>query len=268
MNDGNHLSSIILVREATCYATPQDSTQRSSGSANMPTHLAAGSNQECSSAFRASNMETLLYNSAPNDNILEDPCAKGLLELKKHDSEGLNFDDGQNVLIVGTLAIDLRGINYNNPFVLTVGPMVTDTRVGDLRVPTLGTMAVSTIAVDSNIPDLDMCRNLEEEGQKIKGKSTRPEFQDRESFYLKVDDQGCVNFGELLRSIGRYGCWAVFSNTQIVIEEPLCLQARETKVIADLPRQCQIGLMLQNAGILDERGNIDADMNGHWNFNN
>eukprot|EP01018_Ginkgo_biloba_P032590 Gb_11675 [translate_table: standard] len=82
---------------------------------------------KCSSAFKANNLEILL-------------CS---------------------ILEGGTLAIDLRGINHDRPFVLTVGSMVIDTRVCDLRVPTLGTMPISTITVDSDIPVLNMYRNLE-----------------------------------------------------------------------------------------------------------
>eukprot|EP01018_Ginkgo_biloba_P039244 Gb_21179 [translate_table: standard] len=188
----------------------------------LPKSPANITNQECSLAFRASNMETLLHGPAPNDSILDHS-----------------------------------------------GPLVIDTRESDLRpeIPTIGTMAFSTNAVDSNILYLETCKNLEEETQKIKGKLTRPQFQDRESFYQKVDDPCCVNFGEL-RSTGHYGHWPMFSNTQIVIEKPLCLLVRETKVTSDIPKQHQARLMLQNAGILDKRGNIDADMNGHGNINN
>eukprot|EP01018_Ginkgo_biloba_P017563 Gb_32413 [translate_table: standard] len=86
------------------------------------------------------------------------------------DHKSVNCDDGQSVLTIYTMAFDPRGINYDSPFVLTVGTMVIDARVYDLRVPTLGTMVVSTIAIDSNISDLDMYRYLEEEGQRIKVK--------------------------------------------------------------------------------------------------
>eukprot|EP01018_Ginkgo_biloba_P004381 Gb_33469 [translate_table: standard] len=118
--------------------------------------------KKCSPAFRANNLEILLNNPAPNGSMWK----------------------------VGKLAIDLRGINYDSPFVLTMDPMVIDTRVCDLRVPTLGTM---------------------------------------EWFHFR---------------------------------------AREIQFISGKPQQCQAGLMLQNARILDERGNIDEDINGHWNFNN
>eukprot|EP01018_Ginkgo_biloba_P003558 Gb_29378 [translate_table: standard] len=163
----------------------------------MSTCFVDVTNQKYSSAYRASNLEISLNHPAQNDSMWKDLCEEGLLESKKHDLGGVNCIGGQNILIVGTMAIDLRGINYDNPFVLIVSPMVIDIRVYALRVPTLGTMVVSTIAVDSNIPDLDMYKNLEEEGQKIKGKLTGQEFQDQGSFYRKVDDWGSVNFGEL-----------------------------------------------------------------------
>eukprot|EP01018_Ginkgo_biloba_P001963 Gb_38295 [translate_table: standard] len=195
VDDIDHLSSSVLVRETTCYTAPQKSAQRFSGSPNLSTCFAAVTNQKCSVAFRTSNLEILLKNPAPNDSMWKGPVEEGLLESKKHDPESVHCVGGQSVLIVGTLAIDLSCINYDNPFVLTVGPMVIDTRVCDLRVPTLGTMAISTIAVDSNIPDLDMYRNLEDDGQKIKGKLTGLEFQDQESFYWKSNiDSGMVPF--------------------------------------------------------------------------
>eukprot|EP01018_Ginkgo_biloba_P028574 Gb_41129 [translate_table: standard] len=172
---------------------------------------------------------------------------------------------------LGTLAIDLRGANYDSPFALTVGSMVTDTRVCDLRFLTLGTMVVSAIVVDSHILGFDMYRNLEEEGQRIKGKLTGPKFQDQKSFYRKVDAQGCVNFGELLKDhscIGLKGCFVVSLDTQIFIQERLYFWAREIKVSSSIQEQCQVGLILQNARILNQRGNIDVDIHGHWNFNN
>eukprot|EP01018_Ginkgo_biloba_P007688 Gb_20652 [translate_table: standard] len=46
------------------------------------------------------------------------------------------------------------------------------------------------------------------------------------------------------------------------------MPVREIKVISGIPDQCQAGFMLENAGIFNIRWNIDADINGHWNFNN
>eukprot|EP01018_Ginkgo_biloba_P028249 Gb_17415 [translate_table: standard] len=60
----------------------------------------------------------------------------------------------------------------------------------------------------------------------------------------KVDDQGGVNFGELLSVTNHYGlrgCFVVSLDTE---------------------------LMLPSAGIVDGRGNIDADINVPWNSNN
>eukprot|EP01018_Ginkgo_biloba_P039793 Gb_05219 [translate_table: standard] len=212
-----------------------------------------------------------MKNPAPNDNILEGSCIEGLLEAKNHDPKGVNFDDEQNILLVGTLAIDLRSVNYNGSFVLTMSPMVIDTRVCSLRVLTLGTMPLSTIAVDSNILCLDTYRNLEEEGLKIKGKLMGLEFQDQESLYWKVDNQGCVNFGELLRVTDHYvsrGFFVVSVDTQVLLEEQFHFLSRGVKVILGIPEQCQTEFMLEKDRIFDDRGNIDANINGHWNFNN
>eukprot|EP01018_Ginkgo_biloba_P011880 Gb_17314 [translate_table: standard] len=136
-----------------------DSAQISIGSPNLSTCVAAVTNQKCSSAFRESNLEILPNSPTPNDSILEGSCAESLLESEKDDPKSVNCDYGQSVLIVGTMTIDLRGVNYDSSFVLTVGLMAIVTRVCDPRVPTVGTMAVSTIAVDSDIPVLDTYRN-------------------------------------------------------------------------------------------------------------
>eukprot|EP01018_Ginkgo_biloba_P012462 Gb_20133 [translate_table: standard] len=158
VDDNDHLSCIIPEREATFYIAPQKFSQRSSGSPNLSTYFAAVTNHKCSSAFRPSNLESLLNHPTPNDNMWKDSCEEGLVESKKYDPE-----------------------------------------------------------VDSNILDLDMYRKLEEKTQKIKGKLRGPEFQDGESFYQKLDDQICVNFGELLSLTDRYasrGCFVVSSDTQ------------------------------------------------------
>eukprot|EP01018_Ginkgo_biloba_P019850 Gb_29401 [translate_table: standard] len=108
-----------------------------------------------------------------------------------------------------------------------------------------------------------------QQGHKIKGRLTRPEVQDRESFYWRVDDQVCVKFGELLsvaNHSGSRGCLVVSSDTQVLLEEQFCFLTG-IKVISGILEQCQAGLMLENAGIFDDRGNIDADINDHWNFN-
>eukprot|EP01018_Ginkgo_biloba_P008527 Gb_21968 [translate_table: standard] len=123
--------------------------------------------------------------------------------------------------------------------------------------------------MDSNIPDWDTYRNLEEEGQKIKGKLTGPEFQDQESFYRKIDDRGCVNLGELLEVIACVdlkGSFAVSLGNQILIQERFHSQAREIKVSSGIPKQCQVGLILQNVEILNERGNINAAINDKESF--
>eukprot|EP01018_Ginkgo_biloba_P010530 Gb_16183 [translate_table: standard] len=129
------------------------------------------------------------------------------------DHKSVNCDDEQSVLIVDTMAFDPRDVNYDNPFVLTVATMVIDTRICDLRVPTLGTM-------------------------------------------------GCVNFGGFLKVTGCYGsrgCSVVFSNIQI---------AGEIRDIFGICEQYQVGFMLEDIGIFDDRGNSDVDINAHWDFKN
>eukprot|EP01018_Ginkgo_biloba_P019251 Gb_14035 [translate_table: standard] len=156
IDDNDHLSSIILESEATRYAAPQKSVQRSRGSPNLSACFAIVTNQK-------------------------------------------------------------------------LGPMAIDTRVYDLRVPTLGTMAIWTY------------------------------------------DEGCVNFGELLSVTGHYGsrgCFIVSLDTQLLLEEQFHFLTRGVKAFSGMLEQCQARPMLQNAGVLDGRGNIDADINGHWNFNN
>eukprot|EP01018_Ginkgo_biloba_P030151 Gb_15212 [translate_table: standard] len=184
-----------------------DSTQKYSGPSNLSTYVAAITIQKCNSAFR------------------------GLIALHQ-----LIADWN----VHGTMDIDLRGINYDGPFVLTVGPMVIDTRVCEPRLSTVGTMPVSTSAVDSDIPVVDAYGNLVEKGQKIKGELTGLEVISHSS----------------LR-----GCFVVSSATQVLLEAQFCFLARGIKVISGLSEQCQAGFMLENVGIFDDGGNIDADIN-------
>eukprot|EP01018_Ginkgo_biloba_P027043 Gb_11298 [translate_table: standard] len=51
----------------------------------------------------------------------------------------------------------------------------------------------------------------------------------------------------------------VFSNIQTI---------GEIKVIFGIPEQYQVGFMLEDVGIFDNRQNSDANMNGHWDFKN
>eukprot|EP01018_Ginkgo_biloba_P034449 Gb_39738 [translate_table: standard] len=87
MIDNNYLLSILLEKEATCYAVLWDSAQISSGSPNLSTCFYAVTNQNCSSAFRASSLEALPSSPAPNNSILscknEGSCAESLLEMKE-----------------------------------------------------------------------------------------------------------------------------------------------------------------------------------------
>eukprot|EP01018_Ginkgo_biloba_P032125 Gb_32174 [translate_table: standard] len=141
IDDNDHLSSMVWLREATCYAAPQK-------------------NLVLAFALAASNLKILLNNPAANDNMWKGPYGENLLQSKKHDPE--------------------------------VGPMVIDTRVCYLRVPTLGTMAVSMIVVDSNILDLDMYRNLEKkglvrksnclEGHYISGSRSRSKAEEKQGY--------------------------------------------------------------------------------------
>eukprot|EP01018_Ginkgo_biloba_P012390 Gb_08025 [translate_table: standard] len=245
----NHLFSILPEVEATSYVVPQDSAQISGGSPNLSTYVPVVTNQKRSSAFRVSNLEILPSSPAPNNSILacknKGFCAKILLEMKKKlifdlkkkdDPKGDNCDEEKRFVMVNTIAIDPRGIDYENPFVST--------------------------AV------LDTYGSPVEKGQNIKGELTRLELQDQEGFSQKVDDQ---DFVKLLKVTGRYGskgCFVVSSDTQILIEEQFYFLYGQIKVISSIPEQCQAVFRLENAGIFDDRGNIDADMKGHWNINN
>eukprot|EP01018_Ginkgo_biloba_P034676 Gb_19846 [translate_table: standard] len=117
--------------------------------------------------------EMIGRNPTTNNSILEGPSAKSLLESEKDDPEGVNCDDGQSVLTVETMAIDPRSVNYDNPFVLTVGTMTIDIKVGDLRILTVGTTPINTNTIDSDISVFDKYGNLVEKGQKIKVELTR-----------------------------------------------------------------------------------------------
>eukprot|EP01018_Ginkgo_biloba_P008617 Gb_04881 [translate_table: standard] len=48
----------------------------------------------------------------------EDTVSLEMVDSKKDDPKGVSCDDGQSILTVSTVAIDPRGINYDNPFVL------------------------------------------------------------------------------------------------------------------------------------------------------
>eukprot|EP01018_Ginkgo_biloba_P026765 Gb_39527 [translate_table: standard] len=258
INDNDHLSSILPMREATCLA------------------------------FRASNVEILLSNPAPNDSMWEGLCAEGLLEPKKNDPEGVNCGDGQNVLILGTLAIDLRGVNYDNPFVLIVGPMVIDGRVCHLRVPTIGTKPVNTTVVDSDILDLNMYRNHEEEGQKIKGDYITSAEEEASLVPMEVammaedEDISAKSPTTVKEPIH---CWM-----KSFEESPSLIGLGCTTLCRDRVRGAKtlltfeaVGKNLRSQGYLkytrampswvhatkcrNKDGNIDLDINGHYNFN-
>eukprot|EP01018_Ginkgo_biloba_P024532 Gb_06165 [translate_table: standard] len=175
----------------------------------------------------------------------EDTVSSKVVDSKNDDPQDVSCD-GQSVLIVSTMAIDLRSINYDSPFVLIVGPMAIDTSLCDLRVLTVGTMSLNADMVDSEIPILDVYGNPNEKRKKIKVEMIGLESQHQEGFTRIID----------------------YQDTQILLEEQFCFLARETKVISGITEQCQAGFMLENAGIFDDRGNIDANINGHWNFHN
>eukprot|EP01018_Ginkgo_biloba_P025061 Gb_01510 [translate_table: standard] len=80
--------------------------------------------KERCSALRASNSEILSNRRAQDDSIWEGSCAESLLESEKDYPKGVNCGDGQNVLILGTMAIDLTAVDYDSPFVLTVGDVL------------------------------------------------------------------------------------------------------------------------------------------------
>eukprot|EP01018_Ginkgo_biloba_P002372 Gb_30075 [translate_table: standard] len=71
VNDNNHLFSNLPDEEATQYAVPQNSAQKSSGPSNLSTCVAAITIPKCSSAFRASTFNFFPYSPTPKDSILE-----------------------------------------------------------------------------------------------------------------------------------------------------------------------------------------------------
>eukprot|EP01018_Ginkgo_biloba_P023565 Gb_39912 [translate_table: standard] len=153
----------------------------------------------------------------------DDTVSSNVVDSKKDDPKGVSRDD-QNVLTVGTMAIDTRGVNYHSPCVLTVNTMAIDTRVCYPKILTVGTMPIDTDVVDSNIPGL-----------------------------LKVTDH-----------YSSRGSIVVSLDTKLLLEEQLHFLVREFKAISSKLKQCQAKFMLQNVvfGIFDDRGNIDADING------
>eukprot|EP01018_Ginkgo_biloba_P032165 Gb_21132 [translate_table: standard] len=118
---------------------------------------------------------------------------------------------------------------------------------------------------------LDTNENPDKKPQKIKGKLTKLEFQNPERFYWKVDDQGCVNFGKLLKVTSHYdsrGCSVVSSNTQMLIEEQFCFLAGEINIISSIPEQRQARIMPKNVEIIDDSGNTNTDIHRHSYLHN
>eukprot|EP01018_Ginkgo_biloba_P031469 Gb_32224 [translate_table: standard] len=229
----------------------------------------------------------------------EDIMSSKVVDSKKDDPKGVSCD-GQSALTMGTMAIDPIGVNYDSPCVLIVGTMAIDTRVYDPRILIVGTMPIDTDVVDSNIlgelssmkiprsqaldnylclgdvihelllQALNAYRNPIEKGQKIKVELTRLEFWDQKGFSWRINDQGRLTFGRLLKIIDCYGLRGsifVSWNTQLLLEEQFHFLVRELKVISGIPEQFQAGFMLEDVvvGIIDNRGNIDAYINEHNN---
>eukprot|EP01018_Ginkgo_biloba_P011055 Gb_40245 [translate_table: standard] len=170
-----------------------DSAKTFSGPSNLSTYVAVETIHKCCSPLRASNLEIFPDSHTPYDNILEGSCIESLLELDK---------------------------DYPKGFV------VIDARVCEPRIPIVGTMPDSTIA---------------------------------------VDDQGRINFGGLVKVDGRYGlrrCFIVSSDTQILIEEQFYFLVGEIEVSSGITEQYQARFILENVGIFDVGGNIDGDIIG------
>eukprot|EP01018_Ginkgo_biloba_P018711 Gb_21689 [translate_table: standard] len=80
-----------------------------------------------------------------------------------------------------------------------------------------------------------------------------------------------MNFGGLLKVIGHYGsrgCFVVSSDTQVLLEKHFSFLARGIKVILVILKQCQDGLMLESVGIIDNKWDVNTNINGNWNLNN
>eukprot|EP01018_Ginkgo_biloba_P013310 Gb_20925 [translate_table: standard] len=84
------------------------------------------------------------------------------------------------------------------------------------------------------------------------------------------NDYGCMNFGGLLRVTNHYGsrgCFVVSSNTQVLLEEQFNFLTRGIKLVSILLEQCQVGLMLESARIIDSKGDGKGKFPRKWIVN-
>ncbi|KAH9325961.1 hypothetical protein KI387_006139, partial [Taxus chinensis] len=120
---------------------------------------------------------------------------------------------------------------------------------------------------DFELQALDAYANPVEKGQRVKVELTGLKLQDQSDLYRKVDDQGCINFGGLLKVTGNYGskgCICVCSDSRMLLEKHFQILIRELKVMSEIPEKSYAGSTLENVlfGIFDDKGCIDEEMNG------
>lgn len=122
---------------------------------------------------------------------------------------------------------------------------------------------------DFEVQAMDTYGNAVEKGQRVKVELEGIKFQDQSDLYRKVDDQGHINFGGLLKVVGSYGSRGYIrisseSHSKILLEKHFQLLTRELKVISVVPEECYAGSAIDNLvfGIFDEKGQIDEEMTG------
>ncbi|XP_057823648.2 structural maintenance of chromosomes flexible hinge domain-containing protein GMI1 isoform X1 [Cryptomeria japonica] len=122
---------------------------------------------------------------------------------------------------------------------------------------------------DFEMQAMDTYGNPVEKGRRVKVELAGLKFQDQSDLYRKVDDQGRLNFGGLLKVIGNYGTKGyirVSSDSQMLLEKHFQLLSRELKVMSGVPEpeEFYAGSTIDNLvfGIFDEKGQIDEEMNG------
>ncbi|XP_057848763.2 structural maintenance of chromosomes flexible hinge domain-containing protein GMI1 isoform X1 [Cryptomeria japonica] len=120
---------------------------------------------------------------------------------------------------------------------------------------------------DLKLQAIDAYANPVERGQRLKVELEGLKFQDQSDLYRKVDDQGCVNLGGLLKVTGNYGSKGyirVCSDSQMLREKQFQILIRELKVMSEIPEECYAGSMIDDVmfGIFDEKGHVDEEMNG------
>lgn len=93
-------------------------------------------------------------------------------------------------------------------------------------------------------------------------------FQDNIGSVRKVNDQGCVDLGGLLKVTAGYGCRArliVSVGDKVVFEKLFQVAKRELKALSGVPEYCQAGSHITNIifGMVDSDGVIDETVHGH-----